>query len=109
MRIIFFLFSVEWPTCLKSVANTASQALKSSSVKAKLEDCFLSCKNDLTDDCAYWTYNFTDQSCQFFTIMKASTDTNTTDVLSGEKYCTGRRKEIIRSLYRKEYLKPEST
>jgi hypothetical protein len=31
-------------------------------------------------------------TCQFFTIMKASADPNITDIVSGEKYCTGQRK-----------------
>ena len=95
IKKILYLFSVEWPTCLKMVANTATQAMKSFSTVEKLEECFYNCKNALSDDCSYWTYNLTDKNCQFFSILKASTDPNITDVLSGEKYCTGQCKRTF--------------
>ncbi len=80
--------SVEWPTCLKPVANTAIGTLKFSNTTDSFETCFTSCKAVSLAECAYWTYNFTNNLCQFFTVLKASE--NTTDVLSGEKYCTGK-------------------
>ena len=83
----FFSQTVEWPTCLMSVSNLADQAKKNTIDGGTFEECFQGCKAALAQDCTYWTYNFTDLSCKYYSIMSASGAA--TDVLSGEKYCAG--------------------
>ena len=73
-------------------SNTAVQTLKSTFTAQSLTNCFDTCKKTPGDGCTYWTFNFTDSSCRFFSIMKESTGQNLTDVLSGEKYCGGTHK-----------------
>ena len=96
-------YVVYWPTCLIPQANEAvlnryeGEELKEhpKATDAKtLEECMSECKGVSLEDCSYWSWNKANSTCTFRGLLKmeGAKSKPRLDVVTGEKYCTGKSK-----------------
>ena len=90
MGFIFILISVYWPKCLTNMANEAIVKLEKNDIY--LEDCIKGCKAEQEDICYFWTYNKTEASCKYSSILKLENSISGPEIVAGSRDCAGKCK-----------------
>ena len=81
---------VYWPKCLTNKLNEAE--VKQQQDGITLELCMGNCKMQPEDVCYFWTYNKTEETCKYSSILKAENGITGDDILTGSRFCSGKCK-----------------
>ena len=89
-NLFSFIITVYWPKCLTNMANEAIIKLEKNDIL--LEDCIKGCKAEQEDICYFWTYNKTEASCKYSSILKLENSISGPEIVAGSRYCAGKCK-----------------